>query len=233
MWFIDRLKDLTILMDWKQFIPSLVATFVGIFVPFWIQAHQDKKRKRKDALLKLSQIYKELTEVKSKIIDHEMRAENGSVFIEAIKAPIGDGLLKTKEIQLLADLQKHLNKKFKRNKTMHDVVKNDWHKRIIEVYADIVTYNILWNKFAEQIFFMRNHFVCESNEPETKKIPLTDREQMLYDQAYQTLQTIEERRKALALEITGESGNMTELLKWLKPICEPNEKNLGEISNEK
>lgn len=152
-WLFECLKDFTVRMDWKQFVPSLIATFVGIFVPFWVQSGREKKQHRKDALLKVEQIITELNKVKEDILSISPTSLN----INPLKTPIGDSLLNSNEMQLLADLQRYYLKKSEKrgNKTgiREDI---DWYKLIFEVYSVLSEYNHWWNLYTE-------HFVSISS----------------------------------------------------------------------
>ena len=225
MWISDNIKaifkEMFCEMDWKQFIPSLLATFVGIFVPFYIQGRQSKFHRRNDAIRRVNQIIEELSDLKNKILSREDEALNkGTVFINPLRLPIGDGLLKTNEMYLLSDLQKYIYRKFKRkrNRESNFLMSSDWYKMIFEIYSDISTYNILWNKCAEQVFYIRNNFILSKET----KIEVSDTNQVmneqnkfLYTQAIEILNII--------------TGNRTSLVKTLQEDIEILLKILNEI----
>ena len=232
MWFVDWLKEMTVGMKWDQFIPSLIATFVGIFVPFWIQSRLQKRQKRKEAIDKIRQIYEELESLKDKII------ENLSII--RLETPIGDGLKNADEMALLADLQRYIRGKYKRKigQKNYSFVSEDWYKMIFDVYAQVSNYNKLQEKYAEQTFYVRNKFVIKLNDEQFKK--LDSEEQKLYleslqiqtasekikhIQAMKVLTTIKDSRSKIVNALICDNGSIDKLYKILDEMLTQCDKN--------
>lgn len=148
--FVD---DLFVEMDWRQFIPSLVATFVGIFVPFLIQRHVDKSNRLKDALQHLCIIKDELQSVKAQIVEIVDEKFEG-LHLAPIKTPMWDGLRNSNGLILISELHSALLKKEKRKKAQEKniIAKNDWYERIFSVYSGIDEYNHWWNLYSDKVF---------------------------------------------------------------------------------
>lgn len=241
-WFVDWFNDMTIGMDWHQFIPSLVATFVGIFVPFWIQGRHEKRQRRKDAIYKIKLIIKELKNALMQIQTREEKAnQEGAVYIDPLQTPIGDELLNTSERVLLDELQKYLRNKYKRQSKQagYEFVTANWYKMIFEVYANIATYNKLWEKYAEQVFFIRNNFLIKEDESEAKKEKegnasqqpaMDERERVLYKQASEILKVIGCSRAALASRFASNKDivGIVTLTNILNQVVEALDKKRGE-----
>lgn len=144
-------------MDWKQFIPSLIATIIGIFGPFWIQSRVEKSNKKKAALKMISQIISELKDIAVEI----KKLEDNKRYLDPIKTPIWTGIQNTNECSLLTILQKK-PKKVKRSKNAQKEAKaqnvttdeanknNDWYKAIYSIYGLVDEFNKWWNLYSEQ-----------------------------------------------------------------------------------
>ena len=124
--FYDMFCD----MDWRQFIPSLIATIVGIFGPFWIQSRLEKANKKKSALSLLEQIRDELNETFNTING----LEDNKRYIEPVKTPVWDGVKNTNEISLLTAIKSS----------------EVWYKKIFSIYGGIDEFNKWWNLYSEQ-----------------------------------------------------------------------------------
>lgn len=149
--FID---DLLVNMDWVQFIPSLIATFVGIFVPFLVQRRKDNANRIKEAVQHLENIKEEMTSTVKKGIE-EIRAENFErVHLTPIETPIWTGLLNSNGVIVLSDLRKHLAKlnKKKNQNSNANVRDDDWYERIFMVYGSVDKYNQWWNLYTDKVF---------------------------------------------------------------------------------
>jgi len=148
--FID---DLFVEMDWRQFIPSLVATFVGIFVPFLIQRHVDKTNRIKDALQHLCIIKKELQSIKVQIKKITSEKFEG-LHLAPIKTPMWDGLRNANGLILISELHNYLLKKEKRGEQQAEkiIAKKDWYARIFSVYSGIDEYNRWWVLYSDKVF---------------------------------------------------------------------------------
>ena len=207
-WFVEWLKDMTIGMDWHQFIPSLIATFVGIFMPFRLQRRHDKKQRRKDAERLIKQIVEELETLRKDMQEREQKAteKNASLFIDPLLTPIGDSLLNSNGMSILTDLQNYLNKKYKRSIKQNKLIANtEWVKTISEVYARISNYNILQNKYAEQTIYMLNNFaIIEGNQKSKEEDQ--DRESKILIQANKIKATIKEKKQTIAKAIIKKIG---------------------------
>ena len=227
-WFVELLKDMTIEMDWHQFIPSLIATFVGIFVPFWLQRRHDKKQRRKDAERLIKQIVEELETLRKDMQEREQNMQereqkaterNASLFIDPLLTPIGDSLLNSNGISILTDLQNYLNKKYKRSIIRNKLIANtEWVKTISEVYARISNYNILQNKYAEQTIYMLNNFaIIEGNQKSKEEDQ--DRGSKILIQANKIKATIKEKKQTIAKEIIcGEETDKSKSIDSLLPV---------------
>lgn len=222
-------------MDWKQFIPSLIATFAGIFVPFWLQSRLEKQQKRHDAVRIIGQLSDELRKVKTQMQDREKRAqEKNEIFVDALQTPIGNSLIESNEKQLLLDLQKYLiNKsKQKRNREKYAFANEEWYTKIFEIYADITTYNTLWGECAKQTIFIRNNFIVEDyDKVKISNASLHAREALMYQQAVTVLDKIFESKDSVAKKILGsiqdvndaqsvDEGEIDSLLEILKQVKE-------------
>lgn len=236
MRFVNWLKEMTVGMSWEQFIPSLVATFVGIFVPFWIQSRLQKRQKRKDAIDKVCQIYEELKSLKDKITEH--------LTITRLETPIGDGLMNGDVMSLLADLQRYFRRKYKRKSGYREYsfASEDWYKKIFDVYAQISNYNILQEKYAEQTFYVRNNFVIKLKDEQLQKLDIADRklyqeslqgqkanEKMKYVQATNVLTTIKESRSEVVKALICNEGSIDILLKILDEMLTQCDKKWADV----
>ena len=219
MWFVNCLKDMTVKMSWEQFIPSLIATFVGIFVPFWIQSRIQKRQRRNDAVDKILQVYEELTSLKGKIKEQ--------LSITRLETPIGDGLMNADEMSLLADLQRYVRRKYRRKSEQEEYIfaSEDWYKMIFDVYAQVSNYNIMQEKYAEQTFYVRNHFIVNLNDEQLQKTDPADKkiyqealrtqtviEKTKHIQATKVLITIKDSRSKIVNALVGKEGSIDRLL---------------------
>ena len=170
------LREMFCEMDWKQFIPSLIATIIGIFGPFWIQSRIEKSKQRKDALDKVEQLKNELEGVLTTIKELE---DDEKRYIDPVKTPIWTGLQNTNESTLLSVLRKKPKAKKKSylettqsnsadeyNKVVlqqsnaevqqpnvadNNVDPNDnWYKAVYALYGRIEEYNKWWNLYSTQ-----------------------------------------------------------------------------------
>lgn len=111
---MEWLHEMIFEMDWKQFIPSLIATVVGIFGPFWIQRRIEKTKQKTDALDRVEQLKGELNGVLKTIQNLNDEEER---YIDPVKTPVWTGLQNTNESSLLSVLRKKpKSKKVKKNK---------------------------------------------------------------------------------------------------------------------
>lgn len=173
-WFQNSIIDMFVNMDWKQFVPSLLATIVGIFLPFFIQARIEKSKKKKSALDMIEQIKKELKRIVS---DMEGLKENRR-YIDPIKTPVWTGFNNTNEIALLSLLQtkkksgKHNNSISSNSDVITNnasggagesegtvvlavgdtsiVEENEWYTALYSIYGLIDEFNKWWNLYSEQ-----------------------------------------------------------------------------------
>ncbi|MBD5585696.1 MAG: hypothetical protein HDQ88_11490 [Clostridia bacterium] len=179
--FID---DLFVGMDLGQFIPSLVATIVGIFVPFLIQRRVDKNHRINDALQHLCVIRDELLSVKDQIA--EIARENfDGLHLAPIKTPIWDGLRNSNGLILISELHNELLKKEKGKKAQAEntIAKKDWYERIFSVYSGIDEYNRWWNLYSDKVFEQGTKDVLYSIE---KKLRSMDGASKIIDGEAQT-----------------------------------------------
>lgn len=158
-WIRTMIEDMFPNMDWKQFIPSLIATFVGIVVPFLIQAKVEKRHKNSDALQRLEKIKTELSKIASQIIE----LNNNHVHLDPIKTPVWDGLVNTNEMLLIADLQKK-----KKGREEND----DWYNMIYSLYGIIAEYNEWWNLYTEKLFLHNQGVTLEPILNQLKKLKI-------------------------------------------------------------
>jgi len=100
---MEWLHEMIFEMDWKQFIPSLIATVIGIFGPFWIQSRIEKSKQKRDALDKVKQIKSELEDILTTIRSLNV---NERRYIDPIKTPVWTGVQNTSELSLLYILRK-------------------------------------------------------------------------------------------------------------------------------
>lgn len=173
---MDWLKDMFLYMDWKQFIPSLIATIIGIFGPFWFQRRIEKSKQKTDALERVEQLKSELSGILKTIEDLNDKEER---YIDPVKTPVWTGLQNTNESSLLSVLRK--KPKTKKNKTKGeaksnlsieqngtimtentDVVKQtivtdftfeqneNWYSAVYALYGRIEEYNKWWNLYSTQ-----------------------------------------------------------------------------------
>ncbi len=195
---MEWLKDMFIEMDWRQFIPSLVATIIGIFGPFWIQSMIEKVNKKKAALKMICQIKRELKDIAKEI----KKLEDNKRYIDPIKTPIWTGIQNTNEISLLTILRK---KKKKANKqkseqlesvTQNDIVdennkpQSDWYKAVYSIYGLIDEFNKWCNLYSEQRTAGR-----PQNDPDIKTVKncINDLENTLCslsDDEYESIQYV-------------------------------------------
>lgn len=166
---MDWLREMIFEMDWKQFIPSLVATVIGIFGPFWIQSRIEKSKRRKDALVKVKQLKSELKSMLKTI----KSLEDNMRYIDPIKTPIWTGLQNTNESSLLSVLHKkpkelkikknnsgmvlleveeNANTKIKQTGSTDesDSQANTWYNIVYSLYGRIEEYNKWWNLYSTQ-----------------------------------------------------------------------------------
>ena len=166
-WVKQCFGDMFINMDWKQFIPSLIATFVGIFVPFFIQARVEKTHKLSEAVQRIEKIIAELSGIADKII----KLNYEQIHLYPIKTPVWDGLLNTNEMLLISNMQ---NKK-KRKKNKNNVEENqehDWYNMIYKIYGIIDEYNKWWNLYTEKLFLHDKDVVLEPILTQLKKLKM-------------------------------------------------------------
>lgn len=125
-------------MDWRQFIPSLIATIIGIFGPFWIQKRIEKSRQKKDAIERVKQLKSELEKIMS-VLNHEINEE--CRYIDPIKTPVWTGLLNTNESVLFLMLNDNKDK----------IDKNgNWYDSVYTIYEYIDEYNKWWNLYSSK-----------------------------------------------------------------------------------
>lgn len=131
-------------MDWGQFIPSLIATFIGIFGPFWVQSKIEKYRKNVDALNKVMQIKNELIRIRE-----DLKSLNDNQrYIDPIKTPIWIGIQNSNELSLLSTLRNSHNKQKKKHVANKEDAVNDWYYAIFSVYGQIEELNKWWNLYT-------------------------------------------------------------------------------------
>lgn len=159
---MEWLNDMFVEMDWRQFIPSLVATIIGIFGPFWIQRRIEKSNKKKDALSKVDQLKIELKSMLKTIGS----LEDDKRYIDPIKTPIWTGLQNTNESSLLSVLRKKpkTDKDKKQAVLSQDNTEtkqieaedggnaqtDNWYKAVYSLYGRIEEYNKWWNLYSTQ-----------------------------------------------------------------------------------
>lgn len=155
---MEWLHEMFIEMDWRQFIPSLIATIIGIFGPFWIQSMIEKWNKKKAALKMISQIKGELKDI---VGDIKQLGDNKR-YIDPIKTPIWTGIQNTNEGSLLTILRKKAKSGNKQKRGQQEVAnqnvtadvsnraKTDWYKAVYSTYGLIDELNKWWNLYSEQ-----------------------------------------------------------------------------------
>lgn len=177
---MEWLHEMIFEMDWKQFIPSLVATIIGIFGPFWIQRRIEKTKQKTDALDRVEQLKSELDGVLKTIEDLNDEEER---YIDPVKTPVWTGLQNTNESSLLSVLRKKpKNKKKNKKKSSLEEVKDNssveqgeaestqntdavqqnivtdvvfdqnenWYNTVYALYGRIEEYNKWWNLYSTQ-----------------------------------------------------------------------------------
>ena len=146
----NMFSDMFCKMDWKQFIPSLIATVVGglagIFVPFWLQSKKEKidneekalsekRENREKAFIILGQIKDELNDVLTDLKnDNKYKAED--LHIDPITTPVWDRLKNTNELSLLTIIPND---------------KLDWLKDLYSIYDSIDKFNKWTNIYTENV----------------------------------------------------------------------------------
>lgn len=185
---MEWLHEMIFEMDWKQFIPSLIATIIGIFGPFWIQRRIEKSKQRTDALDRVEQLKSELGGVLKTIEDLNDEEER---YIDPVKTPVWTGLQNTNESSLLSVLRKKpKNKKSDKKKCSHEEVETNssgeqnivtdvvfdqnenWYNTVYALYGRIEEYNKWWNLYSTQraagreARALHNEKVCISNVKE-------------------------------------------------------------------
>ena len=173
-WIKNAFADMICNMDWKQFIPSLIATFVGIFLPFFIQARIEKRKRQNAAKEMIEQIK---TELKDTVKDIG-RLEDDRRYIDPIKTPVWTGIQNTNEISLLAILRKKTKKAEKLktlsgNKSEQEGTPNvDWYNKWRNLYTEQRTAG----RAKEELKSVKNSIndlkdiLCSQDEKETDSI---------------------------------------------------------------
>ncbi len=135
---MDWIKEMIFEMDWKQFIPSLVATIIGIFGPFWIQSRIEKSKQKKDALEKVKQLKSELRTMLNTIKDLKDDEER---YIDPVKTPVWTGMQNTNESSLLSVLRKKPKadkKNKKRNNSEESLSDNETSQKDKVIVAELM-----------------------------------------------------------------------------------------------
>ena len=160
--------DLFVKMDWTEFIPNLIATFVGIFMPFFIQVRVEKSQKHDEAIHRIENIKTELTDIANIMI----KLNYNQIHIDPIKTPIWDGLVNTNELLLIANAPE--KKKYRKgiqckNEATHEV---DWYTLIYKIYGMIDEYNKWWNLYTEKLFLHDKDVVLEPILKQIKELKM-------------------------------------------------------------
>lgn len=170
MFFLDWLKkifwdDLLLGMDSSQFFFSLIATFIGVFLPFFIQRRRDASSRIEEAICSLKNIETELLSIKDEI--GRIRS-NGfkEVHLSPIQTPIWDGLLNSNGTMLLSELRKYIQDFIKKNKKADSIKwgQKDWYERVFRVYNSVGEYNRWWTLYTESIYNGRSKQEVEKLE---------------------------------------------------------------------
>lgn len=123
-----------IIVDWSQFWPSLIATFLGVIAAIFVQKKYEDWKEKREAEEFEKKIYSELTLISQRLKDISIKIDN-NLLLYPLDFPVYKGLIASGKISLIN--------------------RYSWYELFLEIYNNLEIYNA-WHTYRTYTGISKN-----------------------------------------------------------------------------